>query len=666
MPDVLGYRDRLRTFDRQWVRITLTGKINSNGVAATLIDFMEGTQDKFLSLQENLVQTLVEKNCEKVMSEISGLSQVAIDILKRNLFERTADVGFLATDDDIVDFLANDPTDAAAVARMEARLAAYRDNYTVYNDIVIFDAAGAVRARLDRTGGVSASRDPLLAETLATDGYHETFRTSDIQPGKGDVLIYSQRILRPDTGHPLGVLCLCFDFAGEMEGIASKLLQRHQAVLCILDASGRVIATSNPTVAPLGSTQRTELGEHFGFLVARDVPYLVKTSRTRGYQGFTGLPWFGHALYPAAAAFGGQDTASVASEDTRCTQLFSGALKQIDDDADDILSDLGLVVLNGEVMAAKQMAHDDPIIRQEANALPPVLGAIHQVGESIRGVFAESIASLLGTVLAAKLGNLEFRASLGIDIMDRNLYERANDCRWWALHTTFRRVLATGGVDEAERRRLRDILAYINDLYTVYSNLILYDAAGRVVATSRTGATDLAGMTLSDEYVARCLRIATSRQYAVSAFDWFDVYAAPDGTPRHTYVYNAPVLHPEAEGQAVGGIAIVFDSEPQFRAMLEDTLPRSEDGRVEPGYEAFYLDRSKRIVSATGNRWRVGEVLPVPDAFVALDHGQARCGIIDLPGRRCLAGCAMSDGYREYKRDGTYANDVVAVMTAAI
>ena len=667
MPEILAYKNLLRTFDRQWVRITLTGKINSNRVASTLIDFMEGTQSKFLSLQDNLVQTLVAKNCEKVISEMAGLSQVAIDILKRNLFERTADVGFLATDDDIVAFLTGDDPASDAVIQIEDRLRAYRDNYTVYNDIVIFDTQGRVRAKLDRSDGVTASADPLLAATLETDGYVETFRTSDIRPGKGNVLLYSQRIPHPETGRPLGVLCLCFDFAGEMAGIARKLLQNRRAVLCILDAAGTVIATSDPRIAPLGSAQKAVLGDRFGLVEAQGAAYLTKTARTKGYQGFLGLPWFGHVLSPAATAFCARDAqAEGDAEDTRNTTLFSGALKQIDDDADDILSDLGLVVLNGEVMAAKQIESADPVIRQEANALPPVLGAIHQVGESIRGVFAQSIGSLLGTVMASKLGDLEFLASLAIDIMDRNLYERANDCRWWALHTTFRRLLAGGRIEAADRRRLQEILAYINGLYTVYSNLILYDASGVVVATSRPGATELAGRPLRDEYVARCLQLRSPQHYVVSLFDRFAEYPAADGSPRHTYIYSAPVLHPENEGQAVGGIAIVFDGEPQFRAMLEDAVPRNEEGCVEGGCLAFYVDRDKRVISAAGEGWTVGEVLPLPDAFVALGHGETCAGIVTLAGTRYMAGCAMSDGYREYKRDGVYDNDVAAVLLTPI
>ena len=65
MPEILAYKKLLRTFDRQWVRITLTGKINSNRVASTLIDFMEGTQSKFLSLQDNLSKRSLRRIAKK-------------------------------------------------------------------------------------------------------------------------------------------------------------------------------------------------------------------------------------------------------------------------------------------------------------------------------------------------------------------------------------------------------------------------------------------------------------------------------------------------------------------------------------------------------------------------------------------------------------------------
>ena len=59
--------------------------------------------------------------------------------------------------------------------------------------------------------------------------------------------------------------------------------------------------------------------------------------------------------------------------------------------------------------------------------------------------------------------------------MDRNLYERANDCRWWALDPVLLRLTETPP-GEPRRQGLEKILAYINGLYTVYSNLLLFDA----------------------------------------------------------------------------------------------------------------------------------------------------------------------------------------------
>ncbi|EFL49809.1 CheW protein [Solidesulfovibrio fructosivorans JJ]] len=667
MPGVLAYKDELNALNKQWIRTTLTGKINSNRVAATLIDFMEGTQSKFLILQDKLIAALAEENSKKTALAMAGMSQVAIDILKRNLFERTADVGFLATDDDIVEFLRLPEPDADGVRRMEARLRAYRDKYTVYDEIVILDTEGRIRAHLDKTADVRRSADPLLAEALSRDGYLETFRPSDIRPGKGAALLYSHRILRPDTGEALGVLCLSFDFTGEMAGIATNLLRDLKAVLCILDDRGKVISTSDPGRIPPGATLPMALDRQFALANIRGRQYLAKTARTNGYQGFVGLPWFGHILFPVDTAFGDNDDSGpgerAGPDNGQDAGFLSGALKEIDDDADDILSDLGLVVLNGEVMAAKQIVNADPVIRQEANALPPVLGAIHQVGEKIRGVFAESILSLQETVRSSRLDDARFLASLAIDIMDRNLYERANDCRWWALNSTFRRTLAAAGrPTEEDRRRLHDILAYINALYTVYSTLILYDAHGTVVAVSDPEASGLVGRELPGCYVKDCLRLRDPQQYCVSDFDACGEYAGKDGMTRHTYIYNAAVLHPDESGTAVGGIAIVFDSQPQFRAMLEDALPRDEDGNVSDGCSAFFVDRDRRIISSTDEAWKVGETLTLGDFRLELENGEQRSDIVTVDGVRRIVGCAMSSGYREYKRDGIYANDVAAVV----
>ena len=51
-----------------------------------------------------------------------------------------------------------------------------------------------------------------------------------------------------------------------------------------------------------------------------------------------------------------------------------------------------------------------------------------------------------------------------------------NDCRWWALNASFRRLLAETVISPADSRHCTEILQYINGLYTVYHNLILFNA----------------------------------------------------------------------------------------------------------------------------------------------------------------------------------------------
>ena len=94
-------------------------------------------------------------------------------------------------------------------------------------------------------------------------------------------------------------------------------------------------------------------------------------------------------------------------------------------------------------------------------------------------MFEGAIADLHTTVVTSLLHDNEFHAGLAIDIMDRNLYERANDCRWWALTTAFSEPLSRGQLTDQDRSAVGAILRTINGLYTVYSNLILFDRVRR-------------------------------------------------------------------------------------------------------------------------------------------------------------------------------------------
>jgi uncharacterized protein YgfB (UPF0149 family) len=98
-------------------------------------------------------------------------------------------------------------------------------------------------------------------------------------------------------------------------------------------------------------------------------------------------------------------------------------LHTISTTATTVTDDLILVVLNGQVVSAKK----------DAKEFMPVLDEIRNIGHQTKGVFKSSINKLYDTVVSSLLSEIQFQAFLAVDIMDRNLYERANDVRWWAL-----------------------------------------------------------------------------------------------------------------------------------------------------------------------------------------------------------------------------------------
>lgn len=713
MPGIGEYRSSLSSLSKWWTRVSLTGKINSLSVAATLLDSMDEAQRKFQELQERLIDSLARENTRKVALELGGMAQVAVDIVVRNLFERTADVGFLATDGVLVDFLAatardddevcvaglaadadtDSETDAGygsadaavtpddACAAVRSRLRDYRDKYTVYDEILVLDTHGRVRAQLDETTPVRTSSDPLVAATLAADGYLETFRPSDLRPGKPVAHIFSHRILHPETGRPLGVLCLCFRFENEMEGIFRKLVNGRKGVaLCLTDDAGTVIASSAPADFRVGSCLGARVPRALASLGSGSDEYLTFSAPTNGYQGYVGLGWRGCAATPPHAAFadgengtcsaGGVDQAQslhppanergeggAQEDDAEPSCIFSDELLDIAATSEDVNQDLGLVVINGQIIAVKRNAQE----------FLPVLDEIRKIGHKTKDMFVKSIDDLYATVSSSLLSDLRFKAALACDIMDRNLYERANDCRWWALTPSFRHILDRAGSGralppEADRRRITEILRYIHELYTVYHDLCVYNAAGVVVAVSNPDNEDCVGRDLSDvDFVRQTVQsIRNQQEYRVSPFAPSDLYGG-----RPTYIYNAAVMHPTDERTTVGGIGIVFDSEPQFEAMLVDALPRDEAQAPMRGAFGLYVDASGTVVSSTSRDIRPGHVLALPPQALTSDPAGVSC-IHEMLGRRYALGAAPSCGYREYKNSGDYVNDVTGVLAVPV
>jgi chemotaxis signal transduction protein len=263
---------------------------------------------------------------------------------------------------------------------------------------------------------------------------------------------------------------------------------------------------------------------------------------------------------------------------------------------------------------------------------------------------------LYETVLSSSLSDSEFVSHLMVDLLDRNLYERSDDCRWWALTPELQLALAAPVKSGQTVARLTEILDYINSLYTVYTRIFIYDADGVIVASSdfKGDGLQVVGTSIAAETMELVSALSNDQQYYVTPFETTPLYGG-----RPTYVYHAAIRDPEHAARIVGGIGIVFDSEPEFSAMLEGALGGKED------VSALFVDRSGCIISSTDATRPVGSYLEIDPELLKMENGGSTSRIVIHDGHYAILGCTMSHGYREFKTSDGYREDVLAVVYKA-
>jgi hypothetical protein len=173
---------------------------------------------------------------EKESDRLSEMSQTLVQLIVRNLYERTADVRWWATDDAL--FRCVESSDRASIDHAVARLGLINRFYSVYLNLVLVGIDGKViacsqPAKFPKVTGADFSTLPWFRKAMATtNGDQYVVDDIDRDPSHDDKLtaVYAASVRKAGDidGKIIGVLGVIFDWEAQATTIVRTEPSHYQ------------------------------------------------------------------------------------------------------------------------------------------------------------------------------------------------------------------------------------------------------------------------------------------------------------------------------------------------------------------------------------------------------------------------------------------------------
>jgi hypothetical protein len=246
---------------------------------------------------------LQRRFAEKEANRLSEMSQTLVQFIVRNLYERTADVRWWATDDALFRCLAS--LDRASIDHAVERLGLINRFYSVYLNLVLVGIDGKIiacsqPAQFPRVTGADISKVPWFKKAMATTSgdqyvvdniFHDSLHDEKL------VAVYAATVRTEGKkdGKIVGVLGVLFNWEDQAKTIvrtepALSENEWKRSRVILLDQNMRIIAASdnNGILLPFMLEHNGQQKGHY-FNANHE---LIAFAKTLGYQEYDGLGWY--------------------------------------------------------------------------------------------------------------------------------------------------------------------------------------------------------------------------------------------------------------------------------------------------------------------------------------------------------------------------------------
>ncbi|GJD93136.1 methyl-accepting chemotaxis protein [Methylobacterium iners] len=330
----------------------------------------------------------------------------------------------------------------------------------------------------------------------------------------------------------------------------------------------------------------------------------------------------------------------VASEKTRHIQAITGQVK--------------ILALNALIEAARagELGRGFSVVAQEVRSIGAEVEGIAQVLEAELTGRITGLQTLVQQITDSSQNDRMIDLALNaVELIDRNLYERTCDVRWWATDTAIVDCAAEPTPERAAYANQR--LGVILGAYTVYLDLWLCDLKGTIIAHGRPDRyPGLIGQNVSgEEWFRQAVTLPNGDAYVAG-----DVGTQPALNGAQVATYCASIrAGASPTGRPLGVLAIHFDWEPQARAIVEGVrvAPENRDRT-----RVLLVDSRHRVLAASDGRGVLTETL-------AFSPGSRASGADRDPRSGVVTAFHRTPGYETYRGLGWYGAIVQATAKAS-
>lgn len=336
---------------------------------------------------------------------------------------------------------------------------------------------------------------------------------------------------------------------------------------------------------------------------------------------------------PKAAAERGS-TAEIAQFVAELSDTMTSAITEIND----INADTQLLALNARIEAARAGISGAAfgVVAAEMQGLGAKTSTIaNELANKSRGSIDQLLELIDSSVRGTRLSDL---ALTNIDLVDRNLYERTCDVRWWATDSSVVDALANPTPETLAHASQR--LGVILSAYTVYFDLVLCDSKGKIVANGRPDLYSSVGATAANSDWFRQARDSRSGD----EFGFESAHRSPLVDGQSVLVYSCGVrAGGQSDGELLGVLGILFNWEGLAQSIVEN-VPLAESERQTT--RCLLCDAEGNILADSWGK-QLEERLQIPDQQKLFAEPKT-FAMLGVSGKNTCVAHAQAPGFETY------------------